>query len=244
LREKGITVKAEKPVFNIKTLVGGLSLRDAQKEAIVSMYEQGNKTGKQIFEKYVTESIVDVSYSKSGDGSYYHPITGRILLDGGKDNLHGFANTYFHEHGHYIDYIKQGDDQKAYSYHDKEFKKLIKQDIENMQQQFLDKNKDKGYYNRDAASIDIARELFKLKESSQYADSIGGVSDIYGGYTKGVARDGYGHSDAYMAKKGNKETEAFADMFETFFNAEAEKYMRHYLPLSYNRFLKMTEAYL
>lgn len=202
------------------------------KEILRDRYNQGTDIAKKIYDKYVPPGGV-VANSEYDGTAHYRPFMRDIEMNFKEDQVYkaGPGTTWYHEHGHYIDY-KAG---------------LVSQD-----QDYLDALID------DVKGMDIVVEQkfgltgrianYKIKHTLEaIGDISNGVQDIYRA-VHNITGDQYyltewGHDSGLMNERSCLK-ESFADMFEASFDPKKVELMKTWLPNSWRVFEFMLEVLL
>ena len=189
-------------------------------------FSGGTADAKRAFTRYVKhDSVADSSYDKT---AHFSPVTQKIKMNFAKDQINpkGSGTTFFHEHGHYIDYTScEGDGYTSTK--SPEFGKLLKSDFDSYVNSVMKQN----HIELPAAYYKISKELSGHKQHS--------VSDLFGGISGNQCVGRYRHKDLYWTKNGAVEKEAFAHMYEAQFDAEKYELMKKYFPNALNEFEKL-----
>lgn len=187
-------------------------------------YHNGNNTVKTIYDKYIPAggAVSDIR-SKS---AYHSPRLHKVFMDVHIDceNPRGAGTTWFHEHGHYIDY-ENGNVSRSES-----FRKALLYDVSSFEKNYKKLHK--------LSTVSQARDRIADELASNIHESHS-IQDIFGGaHKKRYRYDLYGHPSSYWKNHGDwgVTTEAFAHMFEASFNEEKEKLMRKYFPTAWEEF--------
>jgi hypothetical protein len=196
-------------------------------------FAKGSTEAKKAFNKFVQSDSVANSAHKGT--AHFDRNTKKIYMDFAADaaNPRGQGTTFFHEHGHYIDFFAAGSNNVQYiSINHATFGKLLQDDFKNYTKGI--KNT-KGYKTIREAYLDVSFEIMSHKHHS--------ISDLYGGISKGKCTGIYGHKKSYWTNNsGAIEKEAFAHMFEASFDTEKRKHMQRYFPTAFAEFEKIIKG--
>ena len=190
-------------------------------DALNTKFSQGNEIAKRVYDKYVPNGGV-VADTNSGD--YYHS-KGKVYLNVSSDviNKRGAGTTWFHEHGHYIDYMC-GRVSKS-----EDFRNAIIADVRAYEKQV---KKEKGFLFVSQARIAIGSELKEIGDISA------SIQDIFGGVIKKPYPncDWMHKSDYWKNSEWKLSLETFAHMFEASFDNGKAELMKKYLPTAWGEF--------
>lgn len=194
------------------------------KIALTNRFEEGNETAKAVYSKYVPPGGAVVG-KKDGKGSH---IEGKVYVDFDADavNVRGAGTTYFHEHGHYVDY------KVGRVSHSAEYLEAMKRDVNSLYAATGEKKK------RDAEYA-----IMQMLTKPDIIDKANGVSDIVYGLTNGKTGGAWSHKKSYYHGYALQH-EAFAHMFEASFSAEKQALMKNYFPQAWEVFMKLMEGLL
>ena len=204
-------------------LTGTTQTHDSYRKALMARFDAGTDTAKAVYRKFVPNggAVVNGNYT---DAAYHQ--AGKVYMNYARDasNVRGAGATFFHEHGHLVDY-KNG----FISTRTPTFTQALRDDYKAALQATGQK------YVADQRRA-IRRELIKAP------DTIHSVSDIFGGLSKGAAEGNWGHKKAYWNNPTSLPKEAFAHMFEASFSPEKTALMQKYFPTAWDQFRKILEA--
>lgn len=191
-------------------------------------YAKGTDSSKKAFNKFVpNDSVADAAYVGT---PCFKPSDCKVYMDFVNDsvNARGGGTTFFHEHGHYIDFVARPMGANRLSTATSTFGDLLKSDFKAYIQ-------GKGRKNIKDAYLMVSIELRDAKHHS--------ISDLYGALSGGKCQGRYGHRDSYWKQAPDLiEREAFAHMFEASFDAEKQQYMKKYFPNAYAEFEKLIKG--
>lgn len=204
-------------------LKGGEPVMD-YKIALTNRFEEGNETARAVYSKYVPKGGAVVG-KPIGPANH---SAGKVYMDFAADaaNIRGAGTTYFHEHGHLVDY------KTGYTSHSAKFLDALKQDIETLYQSTGERKK------RDAEYA-----IMKMLTGDNIRNKVNGVSDIVYGLTNGRTGGAWKHEKGYYKGYAVQE-EAFAHMFEASFSTEKQALMKRFFPSAWEVFSKMMEGFL
>lgn len=187
-------------------------------DALEQRFSSGSDTAKQAFTKWVGQGSIDDSAFTGTP--HFSAQTQKVKMDFAKDavNPRGAGTTFFHEHGHYIDYLSNPIAGGYTSTKSLDFGDLLRSDFD--------------------AYIKAAMKSNKINKTQAYSlvgNEVRGhlchsVSDILGGLSKNRCTGSYGHRTMYWSNPGAVEKEAFAHMFEAQFSADKHALMQKYFP--------------
>ena len=188
-------------------------------------YERGTELGKKLFDKYVKYGgqVVDSNYNEP----YFH--AGQVFLNYNKDmkNKRGAGTTWFHEHGHYIDWFTT---RKVAIGTNKAFKDAIIADARALE---AERRLQFG------GSIGNVRRNISTELKGK-GDRTHSIQDLLGGTIEGVYPGAqYCHSEpGYWTTKdpNHLQKEACAHMFEAQFEPDKIKLMEEYFPTAWKMF--------
>ena len=163
---------------------------------------------------------------------WYDPSSNKITMNFEYDarNPMGAGHTWFHEHGHLVDY-SVGRISK-----DNEFEAALRMDYEHTILRVRRENNIKPW--QDMKLVDCMRLEIEKANSTEGALPI--VSDLYGAMSSNAFMVRYGHNNAYWAKPGSLTDEAFANFFEAEFSPkEVQERLKDFFPESLEYFKKL-----
>ena len=204
---------------------------EAYKEALEQRYSNGDSRAVKAFEKYVTaDSVANSAYT---DTPRFDADTKKVYMNYAKDaqNKRGAGATFFHEHGHLIDFMAAGSNNyDCLSIKNPRFGSLIKSDFD----AYVKSVEKKFKCNQEEAYKRIKKEI--------QGDKYHSISDIMGGCSNNKVRNNWGHPQQFWQIPGALETESFAHMYEAMFDQEKRQYMKRYFPNAYAEFEAMIEG--
>lgn len=220
--EKYLKAAAQEEEVNFWGINGGSPKLD-YKISLTNRFEEGNETAREVYAKYVPSGGAVAGTASNG---HAYTLNGKIYMDFDNDaaNVRGAGTTFFHEHGHYIDY-RTGNVSHSLSY-----LAALKKDLHVLYGST-------GKANKRDAEYDIMRALTNPK----IINKVNGISDIVYGLTKGRTGGVWHHDKKYYQGFALQE-EAFAHMFEASFSTEKQSLMKHYFPTAWNMFVKLMEG--
>lgn len=200
-------------------------------KSLEQKFTSANETAQKIFLKYVSDdSIADGNYKDTAHVSAEdHKIYMSFFAD--QYNRKGMGTTYFHEHGHYIDYWSC--DGNGYtSCQNPKFADLLQSDFEN-------------YVQAVATSNGVGREkAFRLISGELLPSKFHSISDLFSGLSDNKCFGCSSHRSGYWKKNGKINREAFAHMFEAQFDPEKYALMNKYFPSAFAEFDNMLKGLL
>lgn len=201
-------------------------------EALEQRFSTGTSLGRDAFTKYVAPGSVE--NGASAKGAYFNPRTGKVTMNFSQEAIdqRGIGTTFFHEHGHYIDFHSCAGAGYT-STLTPAFGDALRSD-----------------YN---AYIKAAMKQHGIKKTEAYAvvsqelkgPKLNAISDLFGGMSAYKCTGDYGHWDKrYWKYAGSLEKEAFAHMFEAQFSPEKYALMQRYFPSALAEFEKLLKGVL
>lgn len=201
------------------------------KDALNQRYSKGSAGAQKAFNKYVpSDSVADASFTGT---AHFSPASRKINMDFADDvqNKRGAGTTFFHEHGHYIDFMAAGaENYDCLSTGSQTFGALLQSDFKD----YVKAYKKQHDMNAADAYKNISFELLGHNKHS--------LSDLIDGISKGKCRGMYGHARSYWTEPGALEKEAFAHMFEASFDSDKYALMKQYFPNALAEFEKMLKG--
>lgn len=191
--------------------------------ALSNRYEEGNETAKAVFSKYIPQGGAVADGAHTGKA---HCQAGKVFMNYVDDaaNVRGAGTTFFHEHGHVVDY-KTG----QVSHSDK-YLKALEADMKALYASTGKRDK------RDAEF-----SIMRMLTAQSVKNKVNGVSDIVYGLTKGKTGGMWYHDKKYYTGYAVQE-EAFAHMFEVSFSAEKQALMKKCFPTAWQVFCELMEG--
>ena len=197
----GVTITA-KTTPHFQNVVQGLpSAPSGYTDALEQHYAAGNQTAQAVFERYVQPgSVADGAFSGT---PHFDSRIQKVKMNFAADmkDPRGPATTFFHEHGHFVDFTSCAGSGYT-SLQTPDFGDALKKDFEAYVKATMKAN---GTRKKTDAYTIIARELMDADHNA--------ISDLFGGLSRNKARGNYGHATRYWTYYGMLEKEAFAHMF-------------------------------
>lgn len=236
-----ITGNAE---YNIDNIAGGSDnsvfdsivskqsgMTTSYKDALNQKFVQGLGEAKKAFNKFVSSnSVADAAFTGT---AHFDPASRSVNMNFAADlqNMRGAGTTFFHEHGHYIDFMAAGTSNASYlSTDSKVFGSLLRPDFRDYVNAYKKK------HNMKTADAYIAIS-FELRGHEKHS-----LSDLLDGISRGKCSGMYGHRRSYWSYQGALETEAFAHMFEAMFDSGKYALMKQYFPNALAEFERMLKG--
>lgn len=197
-------------------------------DALKHRFKTGTDTGKKVYAKYVPKR--SVSNGKYTGVAHYSPLTKRISMNFADDavNARGIGATYFHEHGHLVDFSGGTPVSKSLKFH-----RALQNDFDNYIIQYMGDN----------TISDLAMAHAAVSADLRKSDMLSAVSDIMGGLSGNVVKGNWGHRLAYWANDPDNITaESFAHLFEAQFCPERLRLFKKYFPTATEEFNKIMEG--
>ena len=189
-------------------------------------FATGTPAAQSAFSKYVTSSsVADGAYIGT---SHFSAMTQRINMNFTKDavNPRGLGTTFFHEHGHYIDFLSCAGSGYT-STASAAFGAALRGDFDTYIKAAM---KQHGVKKLDAYAI-VSREI--------QGNMFNSISDLFGGMSRNRCLGNWYHRATYWKNPGALEKEAFAHMFEAQFSADKYALMQKYFPTAFAEFEKL-----
>lgn len=201
------------------------------KDALNLKFAKGSDEAKKAFNKFVpSDSVADAAFAGT---AHFNPATQKINMNFADDlqNKRGAGATFFHEHGHFIDFMAAGASNYDYlSTTSQTFGALLQSDFKEYVKTYKKQHKMKA---ADAYNAILLELLGHEKHS---------LSDLLDGISKGKCSGMYGHKRSYWSNQGALEKEAFAHMFEASFDSNKYALMKQYFPNALAEFEKMLKG--
>jgi hypothetical protein len=152
-------------------------------------------------------------------------------------NPRGAGTTFFHEHGHLIDYAKV-----TPLHSDPNFKKALQQDFDSY---IIRAKQMHPILSKKALYQQLSRDITQANQAA--GDGLSSISDLMeglstAGNSKYSIADGWRHGRQYWQQRPTGvESEAFAHFYEAHFDAARLGYIRQYFPtasMEFERILK------
>lgn len=186
-------------------------------DALEARFATGTPVAQSAFAKHVPPgSVSDGAYSGT---AFFSSTTGKVKMNFADDltNVRGAGATFFHEHGHFIDFMScAGSGWTSLS--TPAFGDALRADFNAYIKGIMKSQK----ITKTAAYGVIAQEV----RPDQYS----AISDLMGGLSRNKARGNWGHPTKYWNGYGALELEAFAHMYEAQFNPARYALMQQYFP--------------
>ncbi len=197
-------------------------------DALEQRFSNGSDEAKKAFAKFVGAGSIDDS--AFAGTPHFSAQTQKVKMDFAKDavNPRGAGTTFFHEHGHFIDYLSNNRVGGYTSTKGPDFGDLLRSDFD--------------------AYIKAAMKSHKVNKTNAYAivsqelqgHLMHSISDLFGGLSKNRCVGSYGHwRVSYWSNPGAVEKEAFAHMFEAQFSADKYALMQKYFPTALAEFERL-----
>lgn len=200
------------------TVRGQQGITSEYGDALEQRFAGGTDPAKQAFSKFVGQgSVANGAYTGT---PHFDRSTQKVSMDFAKDaaNPRGAGTTFFHEHGHFIDF-QAGPGVGYLSTQSPEFGNLLRSDFDR--------------YIKAAMKAHTVKktEAYALVGQELHGDLTHAISDLFGGLSKNKCVGRYGHwKVSYWSNPGAVEKEAFAHMIEAQFNTEKRTLMEKYFP--------------
>lgn len=199
-------------------------------DALEQHYASGNQTAQAAFERYVQPgSVVDGAFSGT---AHFDSSIQKVKMNFAKDmaDPRGPATTFFHEHGHYVDFMSCPGGGFT-SLQTADFGNALRADFDSYVKATM---KAHGTKRKTDAYAIISQELRGALPNA--------ISDLFGGLSRNRARGNYGHRTVYWTYSGRLEKEAFAHMFAAQFDADRYALMQKYFPTALAEFEKLLKG--
>lgn len=206
-------------------------MNQSYQDVLYKRYSNGRPDAQKAFNKYVPpDSVVDSAYTGT---AHFSPTTQKISMDFANDltNKRGAGAIFFHEHGHFIDFMAAGSTNYDYvSVTDQAFGNLLHADFKD----YVKAYKKQHSMNASDAYRAISFDLMGHEKHS--------LSDLLDGISKGKCSGMYGHPRNYWTRPGALEKEAFAHMFEASFDSNKYALMKQYFPNALAEFERLLKG--
>ena len=192
-------------------------------DALEARFATGTQAGQSAFAKHVPAgSVSDGAYAKT---AFFSSQTQKVKMNFADDltNVRGAGTTFFHEHGHYIDFMACAGTGWT-SLQTPAFGDALRADFDAYIKGIMKQQK----ITKTAAYSVIAQEV--------QGDLYNAISDLMGGLSRNKARGNWGHATKYWTYTGMLEKEAFAHMFEAQFSPDKYALMQKYFPSALTEF--------
>lgn len=200
-------------------------------DALEQHYASGNQTAQAAFERYVQPgSVADGAFSGT---PHFDSRIQKVKMNFANDmtDPRGPATTFFHEHGHYIDFMSCAGSGYT-SMQTPDFGNALRQDFEAYVKATM---KAHGTKRKTDAYAVISQELRGALPNA--------ISDLFGGMSRNKCAGTYGHwNTRYWTYSGMLEKEAFAHMFAAQFDADRYALMQKYFPTALAEFEKLLKG--
>lgn len=187
-------------------------------DALEQRFSSGSDTAQKAFAKFVSHSsVADAAYTGT---PHFTRAACKVNMNFANDatNARGPGTTFFHEHGHFIDFVSASGAGYT-STVGPDFGALLRGDFDRYIKAAMKANK----VNKTGAYALVSQELTGHTHHA--------VSDLFGGLSKNKCVGSYGHwKVSYWSNPGAVEKEAFAHMFEAQFSADKHGLMEKYFP--------------
>lgn len=204
-------------------------MKKEYEKVLTDRFVSGSEDAKKLFNKYVSPNSIS-SYEYQGR-AYFWPLTKKIKMNYAKDfvNPKGPGTTFFHEHGHYLDFVAKPKGSTKLSTSTSTFRDLLRSDFEEYTEKVRVLN-----------NLSVKEDTYRIIRGEISDDKHHAISDLFGGLSENKCRGRYRHDDDYWKKSpDNIAHEAFAHMFESSFDAEKREIMIHYFPNAYAEFERL-----
>lgn len=208
-----------------------IGMSKAYQDTLNQKYAKGTVEAQKAFNKYVpSDSVANAAFTGT---AHFDRTTKKVNMNFAADlqNKRGAGTTFFHEHGHYIDFMAAGSANAAYlSVNNQTFGALLQSDFKDYVKAY------KKQHNLNAADAyrSISLDLLGHEKHS--------LSDLMDGISKGKCSGMYGHKRAYWTYAGALEKEAFAHMYEAMFDSDKYALMKQYFPNALAEFESMLKG--
>lgn len=192
-------------------------------DALEARFATGTQAGQSAFAKHVpVGSVADGAHSGT---AFFSSPKQKVYMDFADDltNVRGAGTTFFHEHGHYIDFMACAGGGWT-SLQTPAFGDALRADFNAYIKGIMKQQK----ITKTAAYSVIAQEV--------QGDLYNAISDLMGGLSRNKARGNWGHATKYWTYTGMLEKEAFAHMFEAQFSSDKYALMQKYFPSALTEF--------
>lgn len=200
---------------------------DSYKAAIESHFAGGTPEAQAAFVKYVSPgSVADGAYAGT---PHFDCNIQKINMNFARDatDPRGVATTFFHEHGHFIDFVSCPGVGFT-SLQSSAFGDALRADFDNCVKAIMKAN---GLTRKTDAYSVISGWL---RDPTQNA-----ISDLCGALSRNRAQGRYGHRTRYWSYQGMLEKEAFAHMYAAQYDATRYALMQQYFPTALAEFEKL-----
>lgn len=192
-------------------------------DALEARFATGTPAGQSAFAKHVPAgSVSDGAYAKT---AFFSSQTQKVKMNFADDltNVRGAGTTFFHEHGHFIDFMSCAGTGWT-SLQTPAFGDALRADFDAYIKGIMKSQK----ITKTAAYSVISQEVTP--------DLYSAISDLMGGLSRNKARGNWGHATKYWNGHGALELEAFAHMYEAQFSPDRYALMQKYFPSALTEF--------
>ena len=186
-------------------------------DALEARFATGTPAAQSAFAKHVpTGSVADGANKGT---AYFSSLKQKVYMNFADDltNVRGAGATFFHEHGHFIDFMAApGTGWTSLS--TPAFGAALRADFDAYIKGIMKSQK----VTKTAAYAVISQEVTP--------DLYSAISDLMGGLSRNKARGNWGHATKYWNGYGALELEAFAHMYEAQFSPDRYALMQKYFP--------------
>lgn len=209
-------------------------MKKEYEKVLSNRFASGTEDAKKVFNKYVKPNSIG-DYEHQGR-AYFWPLTKKIKMNYAKDcvNPKGPGTTFFHEHGHYIDFAARPKGSIKLSTSNSTFGDLLRSDFEEYTKKVKVLN-----------NLSVKEDAYRIIRREISDDKHHAISDLFGGLSENKCRGAIGHKNEYWSESpDNVVHEAFAHMFESSFDFEKREIMLHYFPNAYAEFERLIKEVL
>ena len=192
-------------------------------DALEARFATGTQAGQSAFAKHVPAgSVADGAHSGT---AYFSSLKQKVYMNFADDltNVRGAGATFFHEHGHFIDFMAAPGTGWT-SLQTPAFGAALRADFDAYIKGIMKSQK----ITKTAAYSVISQEVTP--------DLYSAISDLMGGLSRNKARGNWGHATKYWNGHGALELEAFAHMYEAQFSPDRYALMQKYFPSALTEF--------
>lgn len=186
-------------------------------DALEARFATGTPVAQSAFAKHVPSgSVADGAHKGT---AFFNSPKQKVYINFADDltNVRGAGTTFFHEHGHFIDFMAAPGTGWT-SLGTPAFGNALRADFDAYIKGIMKTQK----ITKTAAYGVIAQEV--------QGDVYSAISDLMGGLSRNKARGRWGHATKYWTYSGMLEKEAFAHMYEAQFSADKYALMQKYFP--------------
>jgi len=192
-------------------------------DALETRFATGTPVAQSAFAKHVPPgSVADGAHSGT---AFFSSLTQKVKMNFTDDltNVRGAGATFFHEHGHFIDFMScAGSGWTSLS--TPAFGDALRGDFD----AYIKAVMKWEAVNKPTAYALISQEI--------QGDMYSAVSDLMGGLSRNRCLGGWYHKVTYWKIPGALEQEAFAHMFEAQFSSDRYALMQKYFPTALAEF--------